>query len=99
MSNDNNTDSELGMLREIVRMLPASVTVQDEHGNFLLVNDAAAMQFNTAVADFIATPPGVAFSSEGANRRRDDGADLLRSGRSAIFEEGATDRPGERVFL
>jgi cyclic di-GMP phosphodiesterase Gmr len=99
MSNDENTDSELSMLREVVRMLPASVTVQDENGKFLLVNDAAAAQFDTPAADFIATPPMVAFSSKEANRRRDDGIDLLRSGRSAISEEGAADGQGGRVFL
>ena len=78
MSSKEDIDSELSTLREIVRMLPASVTVQDETGNFLLVNDAAAIQFNTLAADFIATPPDVAFSSKHANRRREDGIDLLR---------------------
>src|SRR5579862_2948917 len=36
------TDSELGMLRDVFRMLPHGVTVQDEQGRFLLMNDAAA---------------------------------------------------------
>jgi cyclic di-GMP phosphodiesterase Gmr len=99
MSNQYDTDSELHFLREIVKMLPASVTVQDESGNFLLVNDAAAAQFNTAVADLLATPPEVAFSSKRANRRRDDGMELLRSGRPAISEEAATGGLGNRVFL
>ena len=35
-------ESELGILRDVFRLLPAGVTVQDEHGEFLLVNDAAA---------------------------------------------------------
>jgi diguanylate cyclase (GGDEF)-like protein len=34
-------DTELSILREVFRMLPSGVTVQDEQGNFLLVNDAA----------------------------------------------------------
>ena len=42
MSGKDDIGTELNMLREIVRMLPASVTVQDENGNFLLMNDAAA---------------------------------------------------------
>jgi cyclic di-GMP phosphodiesterase Gmr len=96
MSNDDNTDSELRMLREIVRMLPSGVTVQDQSGNFLLVNDAAAAQFNTPPADFIATPPEVAFASTEANRRRDDGIGLLRADRSFVSEERASD---SRVFL
>ena len=99
MSHDDNAASELSVLRQIVRMLPTSVTVQDESGNFLLVNDAAAAQFNTPAADFIATPPEVAFSSKLANRRRSNGIDLLRAGRSAVAEEGAPDGLGDRVFL
>jgi cyclic di-GMP phosphodiesterase Gmr len=90
---------ELGILREIVTMLPAGVTVLDEHGNFVLVNDAAAIQFNISAADCLATPPGAACSSKQANRRRDDGIDLLRSGRSVISEERVTDGEVSRVFL
>ena len=37
-------EAELNILRDVFRMLPAGVTVQDEHGDFLLVNDAAAAQ-------------------------------------------------------
>ncbi|MCJ9729666.1 diguanylate cyclase, partial [Bradyrhizobium sp. PRIMUS42] len=46
--NDNTysgaNEAELGFLKEIVRMLPAGLTVQDAHGELLLVNDAAAAQ-------------------------------------------------------
>jgi c-di-GMP phosphodiesterase Gmr len=35
-------DSELDILRDVFRMLPNGVTVQDEQGRFLLMNDAAA---------------------------------------------------------
>ena len=42
------TDTELGILRDVFRLLPAGVTVQDEHGRFLLVNDAAAAQLGMA---------------------------------------------------
>lgn len=97
MTDHDDPHSELSLLHEIVRKLPASVTVQDENGRFLLVNDAAAVQFNTQVADFLATPPDVAFSSQEANRRREDGIGLLRSGRTATTEENAT--AANRVFL
>src|SRR5580658_1622502 len=43
---------ELGMLRDVFRLLPGGVTVQDEEGRFLLVNDAAAAQLG------ITTQPG-----------------------------------------
>jgi len=35
---------ELNLLRDVLRLLPTGVTVQDAHGNFLMVNDAAASQ-------------------------------------------------------
>jgi cyclic di-GMP phosphodiesterase Gmr len=46
--NDNKysgaSEAELGFLKEIVRMLPAGLTVQDAQGELLLVNDVAAAQ-------------------------------------------------------
>jgi cyclic di-GMP phosphodiesterase Gmr len=40
--NESTFDTELGILRDVLKLLPTGVTVQDEHGEFLLVNDAAA---------------------------------------------------------
>ena len=46
--NDNRysgaSQAELGFLKEIVRVLPAGLTVQDAQGELLLVNDVAAAQ-------------------------------------------------------
>jgi cyclic di-GMP phosphodiesterase Gmr len=90
---------ELQMLREIVRMLPASVTVQDDQGNFLLVNDAAAAQFNTSPDSFIATDSESEFLSQALSHRRATALDLLQSGRSAVFEERVNSERDKRVFL
>jgi c-di-GMP phosphodiesterase Gmr len=38
--NESGPDSELNILRDVFRLLPAGVTVQDERGEFLLANDA-----------------------------------------------------------
>ena len=35
-------DAELRILRDVFKLLPSGVTVQDQSGDFLLVNDAAA---------------------------------------------------------
>ena len=43
-------DSELGILKDVFRMLPSGVTVQDEQGRFLLMNDAAAAQLGLVPA-------------------------------------------------
>ena len=77
-------ESELSILRDVFRMLPTGVTVQDEHGHFLLVNDAAAAQLRMAAGE-PATPPSKEFS-----HRRETGLELLRSGRAAVAEESIT---------
>src|SRR4051812_28737973 len=99
MTDQNNSESELRLLREVVRQLPAGVTVQDESGHFLLVNDAAAAQFNPPAGDFIPMPAVTAFASSEANRRRDDGIGLLRAGRAAVTEELAMVGGTNRTFL
>ena len=73
-------DSELSILRDVFRLLPTGVTVQDEHGHFLLVNDAAALQLGIAAGD-----PAAPHSKE-QSQRRETGLELLRSGRAAVAE-------------
>lgn len=87
------TDAELSILRELFRVLPSGVTVQDEQGHFLLVNDAAASQLR------IADMNPAAIGSEEMNRRRATGMELLRVGRPAVAEETLIDGPGRQVFL
>jgi c-di-GMP phosphodiesterase Gmr len=85
-------DGELSILRDIFRMLPTGVTVQDEHGCFLLVNDAAAAQFGMAEGPS-------ALPSKPLNDRREVGLELLRAGRAAVAEECVTGGQGKQVFL
>src|SRR6201996_5487233 len=84
-------DSELGMLRDVVRLLPGGVTVQDEEGRFLLVNDAAAAQLG------ITTPPQA--DSNELEHRRQTCLELLRSGNSRVHEEAAGQGPHKQVLL
>jgi c-di-GMP phosphodiesterase Gmr len=89
-SNESDFHSELQILREVVRLLPAGVTVQDEHGDFLLVNDAAAGQFR------LATGPGM---PPQLSNRREAWLALLRSDRPAVVEEVVTCGAERQVFL
>jgi len=70
------------MLRDVFRMLPGGVTVQDEHGRFLLMNDAAAAQLGMA--------DGRSPDSPDLEQRRETGVELLRSGRAVVAEECVT---------
>jgi c-di-GMP phosphodiesterase Gmr len=90
---DLPADSELHILRDVFRMLPAGVTVQDEQGRFLLVNDAAAAQFGIAAGEPATSP------SKELHHRRAAGLELLHSGRPAVAEECAGSGPAKQVFL
>jgi cyclic di-GMP phosphodiesterase Gmr len=84
---DAGATSELDLLRDVLRMLPAGVTVLDEQGRFVLINDAAAAQLG------VGTPGMGSGSSLKLDQRRNTGCALLRDGRSVISEESATDGP------
>jgi c-di-GMP phosphodiesterase Gmr len=86
-------EDELNILRDVIRLLPTGVTVQDEQGRFLLVNDAAAAQLGIAQGQ----PP--ALSSKPLNERRETGLELLRAGRAAVAEECVTGGRSKQVFL
>ena len=84
-------ETELKILRDVLKMLPAGVTVQDEHGRFLLVNDAAAVQLKIAASEPAA--------SKSLDLRRETGLELLRAGQEAVAEECVTSGEATRVFL
>src|SRR5712692_8366934 len=86
-------DTELSVLRDVFRLLPGGVTVQDEQGRFLLVNDAAAAQLGIAVGG-----PAAPDSNE-LTHRRETGLELLRAGRCAVIEESVTGSEGKRTLL
>src|ERR1700716_3659864 len=90
---DLEADSELSILRDVFRMLPTGVTVQDEHGRFLLVNDAAALQFGIADGE-----PAMPQTRE-LDQRRETGLELLRAGRPLVAEECVGDGPVKQVYL
>lgn len=91
--------AELAMLREVVRMLPSAVTVQNEKGEFLLVNDAAAAQFNTPPESFQAGNEASDFLRQALSHRRLTAVNLMQSGRTAVFEERVNSELDKRVYL
>ena len=86
-------DTELSILRGVFKMLPAGVTVQDEQGRFLLVNDVAAEQLGIAVEG-----AGAPDSKE-LTHRRETGLELLRTGRPAVVEEWVTGGEVKQLLL
>ena len=92
-------ETELSILRDIFRMLPAGVTVQDERGRFLLVNDAAALQLGIAAGDPDGITAGDPVLSQELHHRRETGLELLRTGRPAVAEETVSNGPVKQVLL
>ncbi|MBR0793987.1 EAL domain-containing protein [Bradyrhizobium jicamae] len=88
--NESNSSNELLILRDLLRLLPSGLTVQDEHGEFIFVNDAAAVQLRLAAN---ATQPTQ------VDDRHETCLELLRSGREVVLEEALTYGPAKRVFL
>ena len=84
--------AELALLRDVLKLLPAGVTVQDEHGHFLLVNDAAANQLGLSEAG------SADRLSPQLSRRREHGLELLRDTRSAVVEESSGDGQLKQVL-
>jgi cyclic di-GMP phosphodiesterase Gmr len=87
------SDSDPGLLKEILRLLPAGVTVQDEDGRFLLINDAAAAQLGLAAGQ------GDDLAAKHLNERRGAGLELLRAGRAAVAEAVGAGSNGGQVLL
>ena len=90
VENESTTDSELNILRDVFRLLPAGVTVQDERGEFLLANDAAAALLRMTATAAVPSQAG---------DRRETCLELLRSGRAAVLEEVVTSGQTKQVFL
>jgi cyclic di-GMP phosphodiesterase Gmr len=85
---DDESTSELSILRDVLRMLPNGVTVQDEHGRVLLANDAAAAQLQIG-ADGVVEH----------EHRREAAREALRSGETIVVEESFAREGGRQVFL
>ena len=81
---DGASVSELSILRDVLRMLPNGVTVQDEDGLVLLANEAAAQ---------------LQIGADGHEDRRDTLRETLRTGQAVTVEESFAREGGRQVFL
>ena len=86
--NESAYEHELNILRDVFRLLPTGVTVQDEHGELVLANDAAGALLRAAAA-----------ATSQPNGRREICLELLRAGSPAVLEEAITGGHNKQVFL
>ncbi len=84
-------DAELSFFKDVLKHLPAGVTVQDAHGRLLLVNDAAARQLGM---------DGPAPSASALlDQRCESVGELLQSGCESVLEECVGDGEKRQVLL
>ena len=84
-------DAELSFFKDVLKHLPAGITVQDEHGRLLLVNDAAARQLGM---DGSAPSASVLL-----DQRSESVGDLLKTGCESVTEECVGDGDKRQVLL
>ena len=89
-ADDRAAVSELEILRDVFKLLPTGVAVQDERGDFLLMNDAAAAQLGVTTAASV---------SKDLDDRREAGLEVLRSGRAVATEETIARGAAKQVLL
>ncbi len=87
------------LLKEIVNHLPIGLTVQDEKGRFILVNDIAAANLGTPIEYLIGASPADFLSAEDAVVRREWEVGLMRSGQLSTVEENVSAESGEQTWL
>ncbi|MGO3932178.1 putative bifunctional diguanylate cyclase/phosphodiesterase [Rhodopseudomonas pseudopalustris] len=93
---EDNNAIDLQLLEEIIRALPAAVTVLDDRGDFLIVNDAAASRLNVPPSGHAAS---VVSLNPAIEQRRAEAVALLATGRPATKEERAGHGATVRTFL
>jgi c-di-GMP phosphodiesterase Gmr len=91
-----HAQTELDVLGAIIRMLPVGLTVQDERGNFLLVNDTAALHLDTPAVALDSTTLDAFATTIGGQ----DSATPAQARAPAILSQQRVMRgQGERVLL
>jgi len=85
---EGESASELSILRDVLRMLPSGIIVQDEHGRVLLANAVAGAQLQI----------GAGRGGEHEDRR-EAAREAFRTGRAVVAEESFVREGGRQVFL
>lgn len=86
------------MLRRVIDHLPLSVTVQDEQGRFLLVNNLAAADMATTADALLGRSPSDLLPEQDGVSRREWELRVLEDGHAVTVEEPVASQDGERVW-
>jgi c-di-GMP phosphodiesterase Gmr len=87
------------LLNEIVSLLPISLTVQDDTGRFVLVNDVAATYMGQPAKDLIGVSPFDANPEPQAAERWQHALQEVGAGQAVATDQKRVTAQGERTFL
>jgi cyclic di-GMP phosphodiesterase Gmr len=87
------------LLKEIIDHLPISLTVQDEHGRFILANAMAAANLGTPAEVLVGTSPADFLSEDDANNRREWEQSVIDQGETITAEGSVATQDGHRIWL
>jgi cyclic di-GMP phosphodiesterase Gmr len=96
---DRKAAEDRELYRELIDLLPISLTVQDEDGRFILVNAVAAQNLAMVAPELIGSSPADFLPPEEAAQRRDWEVGLMRSGAPLTTEDRYADPAGQRIWL
>jgi len=96
---EQNAQRNADLLNEIVNLLPIGLTVCDEAGRFILVNDAAAADLGRAATDLVGAPAAeiCAGTVPSVHALRESGR--IEPGHVCSSEENVVTARGARTFL
>src|SRR5262245_41783229 len=96
LKGETHASIAIGDLHDVISQLPVGITVQDQQGRFLYVNETAGAHFNLAA---LSTETPQLFPYAQLKRRQELCIEALRTGRGGSSEERFTGVSGEREFL
>src|SRR5215470_8904216 len=96
---DGKAAEDRELYRELIDLLPVSLTVQDEDGRFILVNAVAAANLAMPVQQLLGSSPADFLPPVEAAQRREWVIGLMQSGTPLTSEDRFADPAGERTWL
>ncbi len=96
---ERNVVADRDLFKEVIDLLPMSLTLQDEDGRFLLVNAVAAANLGTPAQTLLGSSPSDFLPPDEAAQRREWEIALMEQGTAVATEERHADLSGERIWL
>ncbi len=92
-------DAERELLRKVFDLSPNYVCVADEHGRFVLANQAFADFYGMTIEDLLARPLASVLAPHEVEQASSENREVIETRRSRVSERDVTDRSGAKRRL